>query len=160
MDALETRCSKKRAFIVSDEFNAKNAEKAARFLKSGSFTTEIWAKTLPEAPMENVIDAAEALKTFEADLIMAVGGGSVMDLSKGAWVLYERPDMAGKPVLPKVKLNLRQKAKFLSVPTTSGTGADVTWVAVLTDRAKHQKMIFAHAATFPLMNKVSAHVAF
>jgi hypothetical protein len=62
MDALESRCQKKRAFIVTDEFNAKNAKKAAQFLESGSFTTEIWAKALPEAPMENVVAAAEALK--------------------------------------------------------------------------------------------------
>ena len=150
MDALETRCSKKRAFIVSDEFNAKNAEKAARFLETGSFTTEIWARTLPEAPMENVIDAAEALKTFEADLIMAVGGGSVMDLSKGAWILYERPDLTDLGMIsPLDKLNLRQKAILAAVPTTAGTGSESTGAAVFHDNTAHRKIPVSHDELVP-----------
>lgn len=150
MDALETRCSKKRAFIVSDEFNAKNAEKAARFLETGSFTTEIWAKTLPEAPMENVIDAAEALKTFEADLIVAVGGGSVMDLSKGAWILYERPDLTDLGMIsPLDKLNLRQKAILAAVPTTAGTGSESTGAAVFHDNTAHRKIPVSHDELVP-----------
>ena len=111
MDALATRCVKKRAFVISDEFNEKNAKKATQFLETGGFTTEIWAKTLPEAPMENVIEAAESINKFEPDLIMAVGGGSVMDLSKGAWILYERPDLNDLGMIsPLDKLNLRPQA--------------------------------------------------
>jgi len=150
MDALETRCASKRAFIVSDGFNAKNAKKAARFLESGNFTTEIWAKTLPEAPMENVIDAAEALKSFEADLIMAVGGGSVMDLSKGAWILYERPDLTDLGMIsPLDKLHLRQKAILVAVPTTAGTGSESTGAAVFHDSKANRKIPVAHDELVP-----------
>ena len=95
MDALDSRCPQKRAFIVSDEFNEPNAKKAGSFLESGGFATRVWARVLPEAPIENVQECAEEIKTFKPDLIMAVGGGSVMDLSKGAWILYERPDLSG-----------------------------------------------------------------
>ena len=75
IDPLVNRCAKKRAFIVADEFNQRNAKKAAKFLESGGFTTEIWPQTLPEAPMENVYDCTESVRRFEPDLIMAVGGG-------------------------------------------------------------------------------------
>ncbi len=81
IDALGTRCTQKRAFVVSDEFNEPNAKKAVRFLESAGFATEVWAKVLPEAPIENVQECAEAVKKFEPDMIMAVGGGSVIDLS-------------------------------------------------------------------------------
>ena len=150
MDALATRCVKKRAFVISDEFNEKNAKKAARFLQTGGFTTEIWAKTLPEAPMENVIAAAESISNFEPDLIMAVGGGSVMDLSKGAWILYERPDLTDLGMIsPLDKLNLRHKAMLVAVPTTAGTGSESTGAAVFHDSSINRKIPVAHDELVP-----------
>jgi len=150
MDALATRCAKKRAFVVSDEFNEKNAKKAAKFLETGGFTTEIWAKTLPEAPMENVIEAAESINNFEPDLIMAVGGGSVMDLSKGAWILYERPDLTDLGMIsPLDKLNLRQKTMLVAVPTTAGTGSESTGAAVFHDSSVNRKIPVAHDELVP-----------
>ena len=150
MDALATRCVKKRAFVISDEFNEKNAKKAAQFLETGGFTTEIWAKTLPEAPMENVIEAAESINNFEPDLIMAVGGGSVMDLSKGAWILYERPDLTDLGMIsPLDKLNLRQKAMLVAVPTTAGTGSESTGAAVFHDSSINRKIPVAHDELVP-----------
>ncbi len=120
MDTLANRCKEKRAFVVSDEFNKKNAKKAIEFLTAGEFAVEMWAETLPEAPMENVMDCAAKIKKFEPDLIMAVGGGSVMDLAKGAWILYERPDLEDLGLIsPLDKLNLRQKAILAAVPTTA-----------------------------------------
>ena len=80
MDVIGPRCAKKRAFVVTDEFNEKNAKKAAQFLENDGFTTSIWAKTLPEAPLENVKECAEEIKAYEPDLIMSVGGGSAMDM--------------------------------------------------------------------------------
>jgi len=150
MDSLGPRCAKKRAFIVSDEFNEKNAKKVAQFLETDGFTTEIWAKTLPEAPIENVQDAAEYMKKFEPDLIMAVGGGSVMDLSKGAWILYERPDLTDLGMIsPLDKLNLRHKAILAAVPTTAGTGSECTPAAVFHDTASHRKIPVAHDELIP-----------
>ena len=120
MDTLANRCKNKRAFVVSDTFNTNNAQKTIDFLTAGEFTVEMWAETLPEAPMENVMDCAAKIKKFEPDLIMAVGGGSVMDLAKGAWILYERPDLEDLGLIsPLDKLNLRQKAILAAVPTTA-----------------------------------------
>ena len=130
MDTLANRCAKQRAFIVTDEFGNKFAAKAARFLQSGGFTVEIWPRCLPEAPMEVVAECAKAMKAYEPDLIMAVGGGSVMDSAKAAWILYERPDITELGMIsPLDKLNLRKKALLAAVPTTSGTGSECTGAA-------------------------------
>ncbi len=150
IDALGTRCTQKRAFVVSDEFNEPKAKKAARFLESGGFATEVWAKVLPEAPIENVQECAEAVKKFEPDMIMAVGGGSVIDLSKGAWILYERPDLIDLGMIsPLDKLNLRQKAMLVAVPTTAGTGSECTGAAVFHDTSVQRKIPVAHDELVP-----------
>ena len=150
MDALDSRCPQKRAFIVSDEFNEPNAKKAGSFLESGGFATRMWARVLPEAPIENVQACAEEIKKFEPDLIMAVGGGSVIDLSKGAWILYERPDLTDLGMIsPLDKLNLRQKAMLVAVPTTAGTGSESTGAAVFHDTAIQRKIPIAHDELVP-----------
>ena len=150
MDSLANRCEKKRAFIVTDEFNERYAKKLVDFLESGGFTTEVWAKTLPEAPMENVRDCAESINNYEPDMIMSLGGGSVMDLAKGAWIIYERPDLTDLGMIsPLDKLNLRQKAMMVAVPTTSGTGSECTGAAVLHDTSVDRKIPIAHDELVP-----------
>jgi len=70
-----------------------------------------------------------------------VGGGSVMDLAKAAWILYERPDITDLRTLsPVTPLGLRQKAQLVAVPTTSGTGSETTMAAVLADTEAHRKV--------------------
>jgi len=150
MDSLLPRCLKKRAFVVTDEFSKRFANKAAHFLESGGFKVELWAGCQPEAPMEVVVECAKAVKDFEPDLIMAVGGGSVIDSAKAAWILYERPDITDLGMIsPLDKLNLRGKAVLAAVPTTSGTGSECTGAAVLHDTAAHRKIPIAHDELVP-----------
>ncbi|MDP3038246.1 MAG: iron-containing alcohol dehydrogenase [Deltaproteobacteria bacterium] len=150
MDSLLPRCPNKRAFIVTDEFSKRFANKAARFLESGGFKVELWAGCQPEAPMEVVVECAKAVKDFEPDLIMAVGGGSVIDSAKAAWILYERPDITDLGMIsPLDKLKLRGKAVLAAVPTTSGTGSECTGAAVLHDTAAHRKIPIAHDELVP-----------
>jgi alcohol dehydrogenase class IV len=150
MDSIGPRCPKKKAFVVTDDFSKRFAIKAARFLESGGFKVEMWAKCQPEAPVEVVGDCALAIQAFGPDLIMAVGGGSVMDSAKAAWILYERPDVADlRMISPLDKLNLRQKALFAAVPTTAGTGSECTGAAVLHDTAVHRKIPIAHDELVP-----------
>ena len=81
---------------------------------------------------------------------MAVGGGSVMDLSKGAWILYERPDLTDLGMIsPLDKLNLRQKAMLVAVPTTAGTGSESTGAAVFHDSTVNRKIPVAHDELVP-----------
>jgi alcohol dehydrogenase class IV len=150
-DFIGARCQKKRAFIVADAISERSAVKTANYFGANGFTTQIWPKALPEAPLDNVKECGAAMTAFEPDVIMAVGGGSVIDGAKAAWVLYERPDITdlGTQVIPLVLLGLRKKAFFVAVPTTSGTGSECTAVSVLHDTATHRKVPIANADLLP-----------
>ena len=127
MDSIAGKCPRKRAFIVTDDFSQRFAKKIKPFLENEGFVHETWAKCLPEAPAENVKECAEAMKAFEPDLIVALGGGSVMDSAKVAWIMYEKPEITEPwSVSPLDKLDLRKKAIMAAVPTTSGTGSECT----------------------------------
>ena len=92
------------------------------------------------------------LQEFEPQLVIGYGGGSVIDTAKAAWVLWENPEITADitaAVNVKTKLSWKRKARFMSVPTTSGTGSDVTWSIVLTDTAGHRKIGFANNEIVP-----------
>lgn len=150
-DVIAARCPKKRAFIVADEFSNQFAKKTADYFAANGFTVEIWPKAMPEVPIENVKECGAAMTAFEPDVIMAVGGGSVMDSAKAAWILYERPefDDLGALVSPLIMLGLRKKAFLVAVPTTSGTGSECTAAAVLHDNATHRKVPIGNAELMP-----------
>lgn len=150
MDSIGPRCPRKRGFLVTDEFSRRFASRAVRFLKSGGFAVEMFSGCRPEAPLEAVMDCARAVAAFEPDLILSVGGGSVMDSAKAAWIVYERPDIPDlRMISPLDKLNLRRKALMAAVPTTAGTGSECTGVAVLTDTAVHRKIPITHDELVP-----------
>lgn len=150
-DFIGSRCPKKRAFFVADEVSERFAAKTASYFEANGFTTQIWPKALPEVPINNVKECGAAMTAFEPDVIIAVGGGSVMDGAKAAWILYERPDITdlGSQVSPLALLGLRKKAFLVAVPTTSGTGSECTPVSVLHDTATHRKVPIANADLLP-----------
>lgn len=150
-------CEKGKAFIVTDKVVRKFAERVGETLREFDFDTEIWDGALPEPPIECVQECADAMKKYGPDFIVAVGGGSVIDTAKVAWVVYEKPEMDARKVaylpLLEVKkvtdlmelgllgalalttLGLRKKAFLAAIPTTSGTGSDCTMAAVVTDNS-------------------------
>ena len=149
-DVMAKNCPNKRCFVVTDEFGSKFMPKITKFLGASGFTSEIWAKAEPEAPIENVRECGDAMTKFEPDLIMAVGGGSVIDGAKGAWIHYERPDVEDLGMLsPLQPLNIRKKAILAAVPTTAGTGSECTGAAVLHDHAAHRKIPIASGELLP-----------
>ena len=150
-DFIGAHSPKKRAFVVADEFSERFAVKTASYFAANGFATEIWPKALPEVPLENVKECGVAMTAFEPDVIIAVGGGSVIDGAKAAWILYERPDITdlGSQVSPLALLGLRKKAFLVAVPTTSGTGSECTAVSVLHDTATHRKVPIANADLLP-----------
>jgi alcohol dehydrogenase class IV len=83
-------------------------------------------------------------REVEPDWIVAVGGGSPIDAAKAIWVLYERPDIEPGGISPAMDLELRQKARMIAIPTTSGTGSEATWGIVLTDIEEQRKMGLGH----------------
>jgi alcohol dehydrogenase class IV len=132
----------KRVLVITDPIVSKLGmlEVVTNELKKEPRTVEVFDQVEAEPSFENVETVAAALRSFQPDLIVALGGGSCIDAAKGAWVLYERPDLKLDAVTPMTKLDLRKKARLVAIPTTAGTGSDATWVAVLTDRSQNMKL--------------------
>lgn len=158
--ASELQGKGSRAVLITDKTVVKFSEELLKTLRGAGYECKVWDGVKPDPTISLAIEAGKFLLDFEPQWVIGFGGGSAIDTAKAAWVLYERPDLISsdltRSVLPKTKLNLRSKARFLSVPTTSGTGADVTWVAVLTDTEKKRKVIFAHNDIVPDISVLDA----
>ncbi len=132
VDQIASESKTKKAFIVTDEYAVRFAQKImSPFEKRHNIKFEIWAKAMPDAPIDTVKDCAEKMRSFGPDLIFALGGGSAMDTAKAAWLLYEHPAIKLESLAPLVRLNLRNKAKLVAIPTTSGTGSEASLCAVV-----------------------------
>ncbi len=132
VDLIARESRTKRAFIVTDAYAVRFAPKImSPYEKRHDIRFEIWDKSEPDAPIETVKDCADKMRQFKPDLIFALGGGSSMDTAKGAWLLYEHPHIKLEILSPILPMNLRNKAKFVAIPTTSGTGSEVSGVAVI-----------------------------
>jgi alcohol dehydrogenase class IV len=149
-----------RAALMTDRTMAAHARKVVESLAQAGYEVRVWDGAEPDPAVEVAVAGSQFLLDFDPQWVIGFGGGSAIDTAKAAWVLYERPDLLNQPILPKVELNLRQKARFAAIPTTSGTGADVTWVAVLTDKAKNQKIIFAHNDIVPDLSVLEPEFTF
>lgn len=137
-----------RAFIVTDNtmLELGNVEKALYYLrKRKSFCrTEIYSDIEPDPDVETVMRGVKAMNSFKPDVIIALGGGSVIDAAKCMWLFYEHPDQTFEGMKQKF-MDIRKraykfpqlgiKAKLVAVPTTSGTGSEVTSFSVITDRS-------------------------
>jgi alcohol dehydrogenase class IV len=109
-------------------------------LKLSGMQIEIFDQVLPEPDFEMVKTGAQRMMAIEPDWIVAVGGGSVIDAAKGMWVLYAKPDVQPDAINPLEVYGLRQKAQMVAIPTTSGTGSEVTWAVVLSDHQAKRKL--------------------
>ena len=91
----------------------------------------------PDPSVETVMKGAAAMREFEPDWIIAMGGGSPIDAAKAMWVFYEYPETSFEDLITPFSFpTLRQKAKFLAIPSTSGTATEVTAFSVITDYQK------------------------
>ncbi|MCI7085946.1 bifunctional acetaldehyde-CoA/alcohol dehydrogenase [bacterium] len=164
---LKDVMGKKRAFIVTDSFLYKNGftKKITDKLDEMGIVHETFADVEPDPSLASAQKGAEAMRKFEPDVIIAMGGGSAMDAGKIMWVLYEHPeadfkDMAmrfcdiRKRVYTFPKMG--EKAYFIAVPTSSGTGSEVTPFAVITDQETGTKYPLADYELMPNMAIVDA----
>lgn len=128
----------RRALIVADDFTQKYAKKVIKYLEHINMKYKIWAGAKPEVPLETIDIGTEVCREFEPTVIFGIGGGSVMDTVKMLMIKYEKPDENLLMILPFFgTLGLRQKVKYwIAIPTTSGTGSEVTQAAVLTDMSR------------------------
>jgi alcohol dehydrogenase class IV len=140
-----------RALIVTDAnlLALGYVEAVKTRLAAAGIESEVWADVEPNPSLETVRRGAARALACEPDWIVALGGGSCIDAAKSIWIQYERPDLAPDDVAPMGRLGLRQKARLIAIPTTSGTGAEVTWPIVLTDHDVPCKVSVGHPENIP-----------
>ncbi len=148
--ALQDLEDRKRAFIVTDRYlyNSGVLQEAINTLENMKIKVEVFADVEPDPTLESAYEGVERMRSFNPDTIIAIGGGSPMDAAKIMWLLYEHPDVnfgdiamrfmdIRKRVYQFPKLG--QKAMLVAIPTTSGTGSEVTPFAVITDEVTGNK---------------------
>lgn len=167
LDELKYVMGKKKAFIVTDNFLYNNGYTKIitdKLDELGIAHTTFFEVT-PDPTLECAIKGAEAMKVFEPDCIIAIGGGSPMDAAKIMWVLYEHPDvdfmdmaMRFMDIRKRVYTfpKMGEKAYFVAIPTTAGTGSEVTPFAVITDEKTGIKYPLADYELLPDMAIVDA----
>jgi len=152
-DALEALkdLEGKKAFIVTDKTvrSRGHVDEVSKYLKEAGMEIEVFDGVEREPSTENVTEGAKLVKKFAPDWIIGLGGGSCMDAAKAMWVLYERPDIKLEEVSPLVELGLRKKARLVCIPTTSGTGSEASWAAVITNKKEVFKMEVASRELYP-----------
>ncbi|RYD02590.1 NADPH-dependent butanol dehydrogenase [Desulforamulus aquiferis] len=135
-----------KAFIVTDKVieGLGFVEKVKGYLEEAGLQTMVFSETEPDPSRDTVEKGTQLMKQFNPDWIVGLGGGSAIDAAKGMWVRYEHPDLAWDEVFG-VFPPLRQKAKFIAIATTSGTGSEVTCASVITNRnvEPHVKNVIA-----------------
>ena len=125
----------RRALIITDDFTQKYAKKVTEYLDLINMEYRVWSGALPEVPINTIDEGAKVCQEFKPSVIFGIGGGSVMDTVKMVLVRYEKPEENILMILPYFgSLGLRKKVKFwIAIPTTSGTGSEVTPTAVISD---------------------------
>ena len=141
-----------KAFIVTDESMVKlgYVDKILYHLRKRNdyVHSEIFADVEPDPSFETIKRGVAAMNSFEPDVIIALGGGSAIDAAKGMWLFYEHPDADVEGMKLKF-MDIRKrtykfpklgvKSKMVAIPTTSGTGSEVTSFAVISDKVKNMK---------------------
>ncbi|MFX3623055.1 MAG: bifunctional acetaldehyde-CoA/alcohol dehydrogenase [Ectobacillus sp.] len=151
-----------RAFIVTDPGMVKlrYVDTVVHYLNQNpnNVQIEIFSDVEPDPSDVTVFKGAEMMRSFQPDVIIALGGGSAMDAAKGMWLFYEQPETSFHGLKQKfIDIRKRtfkypelgEKAQFVAIPTTSGTGSEVTPFAVITDKENNIKYPLADYALTP-----------
>ena len=160
--ALRELCGRKKALIITDKplFQLGYTKKITDVLEEMGIAFQIFSEVAPDPDTDTVNRALVMARNFEPDAIIALGGGSPMDAAKIVWLMYEHPEvkfddlaMRFMDIRKRVCMfpELGSKAYMVAIPTTSGTGSEVTPFAVITDSATHIKYPIADYALSPNM---------
>ena len=169
LDELNTVMNKKRVFIVTDKFLYENGytKDITTKLDEMNITHTTFFNVEPDPTLACAKEGAKLMKEFKPDCIIALGGGSAMDAGKIMWVLYEHPEvdfmdlaMRFMDIRKRVYTfpKMGEKAYFIAVPTSAGTGSEVTPFAVITDEATGTKYPLADYELLPKMAIVDANL--
>ncbi len=132
----------RRAFFVTDANMVAFGfvAKVQAHLAAAGIESAVFAEVEPNPSLQTVRRAAAQMAEYGPDWVVGLGGGSAMDAAKAAWLLYERPDADPAAINPMEQYGVRQKARLIAIPTTSGTGSEATWATVLTDTEVQMKL--------------------
>ncbi|WP_337593118.1 iron-containing alcohol dehydrogenase [Ruminococcus sp.] len=139
LETLKTLTGKKAIVVVGGGSMKRFGflDKAVAYLKEAGMEVQLFEGVEPDPSVETVMKGAEAMRAFEPDWIVAMGGGSPIDAAKAMWVFYEYPDTTFEEIITPFSFpTLRTKAKFCAIPSTSGTATEVTAFSVITDYHK------------------------
>ncbi len=160
--AIRELAGKKRAFIVTDKpiYELGMTKELETVLEEIDLTYDIFYDVEPDPSLDTVKRGVAMMDTFNPDVIIAIGGGSPMDAAKIMWLMYEHPEIEFEGLAMRF-MDIRkrvydlpplgEKAMMVAIPTTSGTGSEVTPFAVVTDRRNHIKYPLADYALTPTM---------
>ena len=169
LDELKAVMGKKKAFIVTDSFLYNNGytKPITDKLDEMGITHTTFFNVAPDPSLASAKEGAAAMTAFQPDVIIALGGGSAMDAGKIMWVMYEHPevdfmDMAMRFMDIRKRVytfpKMGEKAYFIAVPTSAGTGSEVTPFAVITDEKTGVKYPLADYELLPKMAIIDADV--
>lgn len=167
LNELKDIYNKKRAFVVTDSFLYMNGytKPITDKLDEMGIVYTVFSDVQPDPTLANAQAGAAAMRAFQPDTIIALGGGSAMDAGKIMWVMYEHPevdfqDMAMRFMDIRKRVytfpKMGEKAYFVAIPTSSGTGSEVTSFAVITDQETGVKYPLADYELMPNMAIVDA----
>ena len=143
MEELKNLKGHKKAIIVTGGSSMKRGgflDKCEKILKDTGLEVKIFDGVEPDPSIETVYKGADAMREFQPDVIVALGGGSALDAAKAMWVFYEYPEKKFDDIkTPFTMPKLRQKAIFAAIPSTSGTASEVTAFSVITDYSTNIK---------------------
>ncbi len=166
--ALREFAHKERAFIVSDRylFNSGAVNVVLDLLESFGTDHQIYTDIKPDPTFEDIKNIVDIVNSYGPDVIIAIGGGSPIDAAKLIWLMYEKPDVDISKISMNfwdidkdltVLENFGQKASMITIPTTSGTGSEVTPFAIIKDEKDNSKITIADYALTPSMAIIDAN---
>ncbi|MBZ4670523.1 MAG: acetaldehyde dehydrogenase / alcohol dehydrogenase [Clostridiales bacterium] len=167
LDELKNVLGKQKAFIVTDKFLYSNGytKPITDKLNEMGIKYTVFSDVEPDPTLASAKEGAKAMRAFEPDCIIALGGGSAMDAAKIMWVMYEHPDvdfmdlaMRFMDIRKRVYTfpKMGQKAYFVAIPTSAGTGSECTPFAVITDETTGVKYPLADYELLPNMAIIDA----
>lgn len=137
IEELKVLKGRKRAIICTGGGSMRRGgflQHVEKVCQDAGLETKVFEGIQPDPSIESVYDGAKMMREFEPDVIIAIGGGSPIDAAKAMWVFYEHPELTFDDIKDPFSIpQLRNKAIFVAIPSTSGTASEVTAFSVITD---------------------------
>jgi alcohol dehydrogenase class IV len=162
LESLKTLKGKKAIVVVGGGSMKKFGflDKTVAYLKEAGLQVQLFEGVEPDPSVETVLKGAQAMRDFNPDWIVSIGGGSPIDAAKAMWAFYEYPETTFESLtIPFNFPLLRTKAKFCAIPSTSGTATEVTAFSVITDYKKGIKYPLADFNITPDVAIVDSELA-